>query len=75
MQQDKLPQISKTPFSVEDILDPIKFTGKQTRGFNQGSTPENTGEILFFSGALGSNTVLYLVLTRHRAEVVPVVVL
>ncbi|XP_029921705.1 homeobox protein pnx [Myripristis murdjan] len=29
MQPDKLPHIRKTPFSVDDILDPTKFTRKQ----------------------------------------------
>lgn len=32
MQPVKLPNIHRTPFSVEDILDPTKFTRKMPRG-------------------------------------------
>ncbi|XP_071392021.1 homeobox protein pnx [Centroberyx affinis] len=35
MQPDKLPHIHRTPFSVDDILDPAKFTRKQLKADNE----------------------------------------
>ncbi|KAL0965263.1 hypothetical protein UPYG_G00278990 [Umbra pygmaea] len=41
MQPEKLSQVSRTSFSVADILDPSKFTGTNRNHFWHGSTTES----------------------------------